>query len=548
MKNIFGALALAALLFAGCVTDAGAKQIKNVIFMIPDGTSIPVVTLSRWYQWYVEGGDERLAVDPYFCGQVKTHSSNAPIGDSAPTTSAYMTGYYSVTGFVSTYPRHDPINDIYPTDSARQYQPLTTLAEAARIAQGKSIGLVATCRFPHATPADVTAHNYNRNDYSAIARVMAHNNVDVVIAGGTSYLKQAEREHLLKTGTLVIEDDINSFRTFKGKKLWALFGKDHMPYDLDRDTVNIPSLAEMTVKGIEVLSQNRNGFFLMVEGSKVDFAAHANDPVGMVTEFLAFDRAVQAAIDFAKKDGQTLVVVVPDHGNSGISIGVRHLKGYDTAPLSKIMDPFKDFKITASGMSDLLKTQPFDSVRPLFRRLLNIDLTKSEYESIIKASDFTASPIPKELRGKLNLEYETANFITSRTFIGFTTNGHTGEDVFLAVYHPKGDIPQGLLDSPQLNRYVAKQMGLRQNALDQMTHKNFAPHHEVFSGYTYVINNPKSVDAELTVKGENGTLVIPAYTNKAYLNGKEITLESVVVYVQPNATFYLPQHLRILMH
>ncbi|MCC8088195.1 MAG: alkaline phosphatase [Rikenellaceae bacterium] len=187
--------------------------------MIPDGTSLPVVSLTRWYQWYILGGEEKLAMDPYFCGLVKIHSSNAPIGDSAPTTSTYMTGYYSMTGFVSTYPKSDPENDIYPTDSLRQYQPLATLAEAAKIIQNKSIGVVATCFFPHATPADVTAHNFNRNDYVALARVMAHNNLDVVISGGTNYLRDIERRELESTGTQIITDDITAFREADGNKL-----------------------------------------------------------------------------------------------------------------------------------------------------------------------------------------------------------------------------------------------------------------------------------------------------------------------------------------
>lgn len=535
-------LALLAILSTPSAAIA-AKPVKNVIFMIPDGTSLPVVALSRWYQWYIEGGEERLAADPFFCGLVKTHSSNAPIGDSAPTTSAYMTGYYSVTGFVSTYPRHDPENDIYPTDPERQYQPLTTLAEAARIVNGKSAGVVVTCNFPHATPADVTAHNFNRNDYAALARVMAYNGVDVVMGGGTSFLKAQEKAHLESLGTTIVADDINAMRNYKGSKLWALFGKEHMPYDFDRDTTKIPSLAEMTRKSIEILSKNKKGFFLMVEGSKVDFAAHANDPVGIVTEFLAFDRAVKEAIDFAKRDGQTLVVVVPDHGNSGISIGARHLGSYDKAPLSKIMDPFKNFRITAYGMSELIKANPADSIRPFFKQHLGIDLKRGEYEDVLKASDFAGSPMPKELKSGTNLERTVANIINSKTYIGFTTNGHTGEDVFLAVYHPRGDVPQGLLSSPELNRYVGAQMGFTGKTLDDLTDRNFAPHTKVFSGMECIIENPRKTDARLIVKGGKGTLVVPAYMNKAYLNGHEHTLETVAIYSSANETFYIPANL-----
>lgn len=108
----------------------------------------------RWLQWYQDPSKPKLNIDPYLCGTVRTHSSNAPIGDSAPTTSCYMTGQPSRTGYVSTYPENDGDNDIYPTDPARAFQPLTTVLEAGKMLQGKATGLVFTCEFPHATPAD----------------------------------------------------------------------------------------------------------------------------------------------------------------------------------------------------------------------------------------------------------------------------------------------------------------------------------------------------------------------------------------------------------
>ena len=98
--------------------------------MIPDGTSANLLSLSRWYQQYMDSTHIGLAIDPYICGLVKTHSSDAPIGDSAPTTSCYVTGQPSQTGFVSMYPLKT-IHDIVPIDAARQYQPLMTLPEAS---------------------------------------------------------------------------------------------------------------------------------------------------------------------------------------------------------------------------------------------------------------------------------------------------------------------------------------------------------------------------------------------------------------------------------
>jgi len=96
-------------------------------------------------------------------------------------------------------------------------------------------------------------------------------------------------------------------------RVWGLFSEQDIACDLDRSAAE-PSLAEMTAKAIALLRRNKKGFFLMVEGSKIDWAAHDNEPVGVVSEVLAFNRAVETAIAFARQDGDTAVIVVSDHG------------------------------------------------------------------------------------------------------------------------------------------------------------------------------------------------------------------------------------------
>lgn len=103
-----------------------------------------------------------------------TYSSNAPIGDSAPTTSCYMTGVPSITGFVATYPFSAGEDDLVPIDQSRAYSPLATLLEAGEILKNKKTGLVVTCHFPHATPAYCSAHSYSRFKYEWIVPQMVH--------------------------------------------------------------------------------------------------------------------------------------------------------------------------------------------------------------------------------------------------------------------------------------------------------------------------------------------------------------------------------------
>ncbi len=255
---------LGILLILVCVSMTWAQQqyrrpvkpTKNLIVMIPDGTSIGVVSAARWYQIYNKLGDN-LAIDPYMCGTVKTFSSNAPIGDSAPTTSAYMTGMPQRTGNVSIYPVADTENDLIPVDPDMAYQPLATILEAAKYQQNKATGLVVTVEFPHATPADCAAHYYNRGKYKYIASQMAYQNLDVMFGGGNDQISDDIKQYFKNTNTLLFQDDIKAFRNFKGKeKIWALFEKGVHPYDLDRDPETVPSLSEMTQKAIDRLSQN----------------------------------------------------------------------------------------------------------------------------------------------------------------------------------------------------------------------------------------------------------------------------------------------------
>ncbi|MCD8264966.1 MAG: alkaline phosphatase [Tannerellaceae bacterium] len=343
-------------------------------------------------------------MDPYLCGTVRTHSSNAPIGDSAPTTSCYTTGHPSRTGYVSTYPEHDGDNDIYPTDPARAFQPLMTVLEAGQIVHNKAAGLVFTCEFPHATPADCAAHSYKRSRYDWIAPQMVHNDLDVVIGGGVSILTAEQEAYLKSNGYNVYRNDLGGMRADTNQQMWALFGDREMDYDVDRNPDEQPDLEEMTRKAIEKLSQNPNGFFLMVEGSKVDWAAHANDPVGMTTDFLAFDRACGAAFEFARQNGETAVVIVPDHGNSGISLGAARCGGYDRLTKDQLFGQFSQFKLTAQGFAQKVNSSPLSEVQNIFREYAGMELTDEELQALYNCKDYVNSPIPEDERSGEGVE------------------------------------------------------------------------------------------------------------------------------------------------
>lgn len=539
MKRIFNSLIL--LLFLGSLLAQEVRPTKNLIVMIPDGTTLSVLSASRWLKVYRNEGT-RLHVDPYISGTVTTFSSNAPIGDSAPTTSTYMTGVPQQAGNVAIYPVADPDNDLVKLNPDSAYQPLVTILEAMQMEQNKAAGLVVTCEFPHATPADCAAHSYSRSDYKAIAPQMAFNNLSVMFGGGNEFVSDDMKQHFKNTGTTLIQNDRKAMLNFNGEKVWALFQDRAMSYDLDRNPAEEPSVSEMTEKAIEVLNKNPNGFFLMVEGSKVDWAAHANDPAGIIGEYLAFDEAVGKAIEFAKKDGNTTVVILPDHGNSGFSIGRNGMKrSYSRMTLEELFGAVSQYKRTAEGLEKILLNTKQDEIKSVFKKYTGIEITDAEKEKLLSSKNYKSVDYTKASEAQ-NMGHYITGIYNERTGFGYTTGGHTGEEVFLAVYHPQGDALSGNVRNTELHDYLYKVSGLK-TSMKEHTANAFAKHSDVFAGMKYQIIQ-KGGKPNLVVKLKRQTLEIPAFSSVATLNGKPVELGSVAVFVDKNNTFYLPRKLK----
>lgn len=530
------------LVLAPKVYAQDPRPVKNLIVMIPDGTSLGVVTAARWYQMYTKSGADKLYIDPYLCGTVVTHSSNAPIGCSASTTSTYMTGFPHRTREIGIYPEADPDNDITPIDPSMAYQPLSNILEAARIQQQKATGLVVTCYFTHATPADCASHYYDRGANEPIASQMAYNNIDVVLGGGVKYLNDDIRGHLKQTGTTLIEKDLDAFRKHPDSgKLWALFADDNFPYEMDRNPNKIPTLEEMTRKATGILSKNENGFFLMVEGSHVDRAAHALDALGCITEFLAFDKAVGAALEFAKQDGETAVVILPDHATAGFTIGSFYCNNYTNKTLTDLFGTVSTFKNSGSEIARKLAKMPSEKIREAFREATSIELTDAEFKTLVRNKSGEEGDY-MEVVNSANMISSVNKIINTRTCFGFTSGGHVGDEVFLAVYHPQKDVPIGVNRNYEINHYMRKVLGLK-SPLSDLTREIYAKHTDVFAGYSYEIKTVEKGFPTLIVKKGKKTLEVPAHKSVAYLNGKSFDIGSVAVYIDKNNTFYLPKNL-----
>lgn len=522
---IFGSLHCTALANEG--VSAQTDSVKNVILLIPDGQSVGGTTLARWYN-----GGKPLAVDEMACGLVRTYSSDAAIADSAPSGTAMATGFKSHTGFVGVLPDVNSMPGMNPLAKGDERKPIASVLEAAQLA-GKSTGIIATSEIMHATPADFTAHDPSRKNYDNLSEQQVYQDIDVVLGSGEKYFTKEVRgdgEDLVSEIKNLGYDYVTSIEEMNSsdsEKIWGMFAPVDMAYDFDRVPSKEPSLAEMTSKAISTLSKNENGFFLLVEGSKVDWAAHANDPIGVISDTLAFDDAVKVALDFAKKDGNTVVISVTDHGNGGITIGNTATdSNYDKLHIDEYIEPLKKATLTGEGVEKLLNDDRSNIVEVMSKYYGVDDLTEEE----IKAIKDTEA-------GSLN--YTVGPIISKRANIGWTTTGHTGEDVPLYIYAPSNcEKLSGVVENTDIAKYMSRVMGID---LATATSELFVPVRQEAEklGATVLWDNTDSLNPNVVINIEGKEIVVPVNKNIAYVNGNKITLSGVTVFNGINT--YVPQ-------
>lgn len=463
--------------------NAAATQVKNVIVLIPDGQSQSVQTLARWYRlWH---GGAPLAVDEMGAGTMAANMVNSIVTDSAPGGTAMATGYKSTDKHISVGPTAEGALTTYrlpagiPGKTEKEqwnwfaYRPLATVLEGAK-RQGKATGVVATSEVTHATPAVFGAHVDSRSLEWDIAEQLVYQNIDVVFGGGQRRVNPATRPDkedlravLHARGYQWVDSALDLGKLSKGK-VWGLFSNAALLPDLDRrygcavdklaQACNEPSLAEMTAKAIELLSKNKNGFFLFVEGSQVDWANHANDPAYALHDFLAFDDAVRVALEFAKSNPNTLVIAAPDHNTGGMSLGNRRSNWtYVDISVEKLLAPVNKMKTTAQFIaSKLPKTPSPADIQKAVSDYWGIALTEQDAQDII---EYEKDP------DVLGFGYSIAKIVSERyTLLGWTSHGHTGEDVPYWSYGPNA--PVGHIDNTDFARIVAKALGLNLDLVD----------------------------------------------------------------------------------
>ena len=271
-------------------------EVRNIILLIGDGMGPGQLTAAE-----IENGEDTLAIIglPYM-SMVSTDSYTNYVTDSAASATALATGYKTKNGVISIGPNGET---------------LTTVVEVAE-EHDLSTGIVSNTRVTHATPAAFMSHVNSRNHESLIAEQVLLSGVDVVLGGGSSYFSSLDPSG---AGYTVVET-IGDLMDAESGKVLGLFTSSYMSYELDRNPLVEPSLAEMTEKAIELLSSDTDGFFLMVEGGRIDHASHDNNIEYTLSEVYAFDLAVLEALEFASGRNDTLVIVTADHETGGLLV------------------------------------------------------------------------------------------------------------------------------------------------------------------------------------------------------------------------------------
>jgi len=276
------------------------KRAKNIILLIGDGMGLAQIHAG------MTANKNHLILEQFKCiGFSKTNSANKYITDSGAGGTALSTGHKTNNGYIGV----DTL--------CKSLKTILEIAEDNNLATG----LVSTSSITHATPASFIAHNCNRNKYEEIAEDFLKTDIDVFIGGGKdNFNKRKDNKNLvdeLKKKGYTITDTITDFVNLKTSKLAGFTSKGHNPSILAGRGNMLPLSTQVA---IDILKQNKKGFFMMVEGSQIDWGGHENNIEYITSEMIDFDKAIGVALEFAKKDGNTLVIVTADHETGGLAI------------------------------------------------------------------------------------------------------------------------------------------------------------------------------------------------------------------------------------
>ena len=288
--------------------------IKNIIYLIPDGAGYGSLDFSNdvkmaggfddtKFPYKTEVDDSPMTLFDYHAGSMISLNVYNSMTDSAAAGTALATGYKTINNYLGL---------------DRRKMPHANLTEAAQ-SVGKATGLVSTYEWPHATPASFAVHALQRTAYGDFYRQIENKGLQVVLGAGYGTVEAygGNAQTAIDNGYTFVNNKTELAAVQPGDKIWGNIATSNFDFDI-YNTAETATLAEMTQAAITALSADEDGFFLMVEGSKVDTGGHSNNTAQMTSDYIAFDAAFKVAVDFAKSRNDTVVVAVPDHDTGGL--------------------------------------------------------------------------------------------------------------------------------------------------------------------------------------------------------------------------------------
>ena len=302
------------LTFNLCLAE-GDHTARSEIFFIGDGMGPQIVSIVKLYAERSLGRDLNMVrlANTGTTGYMTTHPEDKLVTDSAASGTALATGRGTNNGMVGVTPDGETVANLFE--------------RALKL--GKAVGVVTTTSVTDATPAAFLAHVPSRRMHFDIASQIVEGDVSVVLGGGWSFFMPPDKGKREDGVDLTEEARLDGFDIVfdrdgmmgsDGDRLLGLFAGEVLPYERVRNKSKVPSLAEMTAKALEILSNDPDGFVLMVEGGRIDHAEHENSISDAVTDFLAFDDAVGEGMKYQQRDSTVTLVVSADHDCGGPAI------------------------------------------------------------------------------------------------------------------------------------------------------------------------------------------------------------------------------------
>lgn len=447
-----------------------AKKPKSIIFCVADGMAASVPTMVDHLSEMRDGKPSywRWLMNQDFVvnGLQDCRSLNSLVTDSSAAASAWGSGRHIWNGMVNMYP-----------DGTK----LRTLVQIMKEAKMRT-GLVTTATVTHATPAGFAVNCIQRDLEGLIAEEYLKTGVDVLMGGGDKFFnpgKRKDAKDLYKefaTAGYTVCKDRDSVLSAKSGKILGVFSNGHVPYTVDRDNnpelqKSTPTLAEMAKVAIANLNTGSGGFLLQIEGARVDHGGHANDLAAMIFDQMAFEEAVKVAVDFAQKDGETLVIVTADHATGGVALNGAGDEYIDsTAGLKTVLDMKASYDVI---LGELGANADAKMVQDVVEKRLAIKLTTEEAQAVVDGakSPFQLSEFKKAKNAVL------AMVLQNHTKVGFTSNNHTSEYVLVSAVGPGKEMCAGVVQNTSFFEMMLASRDLKVNN-PTMSFEDAAKHYE----------------------------------------------------------------------